>query len=149
MGTSVPDTTVSPQHAKLELTGITTIFNSVSGFSVQLDVQALPTAAAATGDPDYSYRMSGLPQYGDLQCEAQLKTTDTALFAWWDEIALGKLTPKDGTLTLMGPTGTPQAAFTITGALMSTLEISAHGLDNPTYATVSVTLNCLSYERTK
>jgi len=149
MGTSVPDTTVSPQHAKLELTGITTIFNSVSGFNIDLSVTALPTAAAATGEPTYSYRMSGLPNYGDLTCEAQLKTTDTALFAWWEETALGKLVPKDGTLTLMGPTGTPQAAFSIKGALMSTLEISDHGIDNPTYATVSVTLNCLEYERTK
>jgi phage tail-like protein len=149
MGTSAPDLTVSPQQAKLELTGITTVFNTVSGYSVTLNVEATPDGTTPQGDPTWVYRMAGLPNYGDLMCEAQLSKTDTSLFTWWQELSAGTVTPKDGTLTLSDAAGKPQATFSIKGALMNSLVVSDHGVDNPTYATISATLNCLSYDRTQ
>jgi hypothetical protein len=143
---AVPDNQVDPQVAKLELTGVTTIFNSVSGFSIDLGVLAEKVGTTAQGDPQYSFRMGGIPQYGDLTCEAQLTKTDQSLFTWWREVSAGTLTPKDGTLTLMKGTAV-QATFTIVGAVLTSLTISDHGLDNPTSATVTATLNCLSYKR--
>jgi len=147
MATATPDNQLNPQLAKLELTGVQTVFNSVSGFSIDLGVLSQPVGTTATGDPQYAFRMGGLPQYGDLSCEAQLSSTDTSLFTWWTEISGGTISPKDGTLTLLKGTA-PEAAFSIVGALLTSLTISDHGLDNPSAATITATLNCLSYSRT-
>jgi hypothetical protein len=147
MTTAVPDNQVDPQIAKLELTpGVTTIFNSVSGFSINLGVIAEPVGTAATGDPQYAYRMGGLPSYGELSCEAALSTTDQSLFTWWNEVSAGTLTPKEGTLTLMKGSAV-QATFTIVGAVLTSLSVSDHGLSNASSASVTATLNCLSYSR--
>lgn len=147
MATAVPDNQVDPQVAKLELTpGVTTIFNSVTGFSIDLGVIAEPVGTAATGDPQYAFRMGNIPSYADLTCEAALSKTDQSLFTWWNEVSAGTLSPKQGTLTLLKGTAV-QATFTIVGAVLTQLSISDHGLASPSAASVTATINCLSYTR--
>jgi hypothetical protein len=146
MSTTAPDNQLDPSFAKLELTGVSAVFNTVSGFNVSWDVTAEPVGASDTGQPQMSYR-AGAPAYGDLTCQTQLSKTDTSLFTWWDEISRGVVSPKDGTLTLMTPAGTPSAAFAIVGAVLTRLETQGSALNSTEAPAVTATLNCLSYRR--
>lgn len=59
MSATAPDNQINPQLAKLEVTGVSTIFNSVSGFAIDLGVISEPVGTTAQGDPQYGFRMEG------------------------------------------------------------------------------------------
>jgi hypothetical protein len=141
----IADTNLLAQYALMQLTGVTTPFDSISGLSI--DIGVISTAMKTeVGMPVKVFR-SAPPTYGDLTCSAGLSKTDKSLFTWWDEVALGKVMPKDGTLQILDVTGTPTASFTIVGALLTSLTVSPMGLDNPDRASVTATFNCVSYKR--
>jgi len=146
--TKVGETTqVMAQYCELKLTGITTTFDSVAGLSVQLPIMH-EIVKAMKGPPGYIFRSSA-PQYGDLMCMAGLSKTDKSLFTWWDEMAQGKRNPKDGTLTVLDTDKKPTASWSITGALLTQLQISPMPIDQPQLATVTAVFNCVSYKRMK
>jgi hypothetical protein len=135
------------QYCELKLTGITTPFDSVSGLAVNIPLVS-EIVKAASGPPIYKFR-STVPAYGDLTCMAGLSKTDKSLFTWWDEIAQGKREPKDGTLSVLDTTKAPKATWSITGALLTRLDISPMDMGEPKLATVTATFNCVSYKRMK
>jgi hypothetical protein len=145
--TTVNPQTIDARFAKLALDGVSTVFNSVSGFSISISWQRSPVGTSPTGETLYSYGLSGMPAYGELLCSATLSKTDTSLFTWWDEISRSVVTPKNGTLTLFDQEGKPTMSFSIEGAVLTSLAVSDHGLAAPTAATVNASLNCLSYKK--
>jgi hypothetical protein len=149
MSTTSLDTLVNPQFAQLRLEEVTATFDSISGFSIDLGITGEPVGTTAQGDPLIAMRMAGQPQYGQLTCQAQLSQSNLSLFTWSKELQAGVVKPKNGTLTLMSADGSVQAAFDITGVVLANLTPSSHGLSSPTASTLDVTLNCLSYKRTR
>ena len=138
---------VMAQYCELKLTGITTTFDSVTGLRTSLPLMH-EIVKAAKGPPTYIFR-SASPQYGDLLCEAGLSKTDKSLFTWWDEVAQGKRTPKDGTLTVLDTDKKPTAMWSIVGALLTSLAVNGSEIGNAQLASVTATFNCVSYKRTK
>jgi hypothetical protein len=138
---------VMAQYCELKLAGINTVFDSVTGLSVQLPLMH-EIVKNVKGPPTYIFR-SAAPQYGDLLCQAGLSKTDKSLFTWWDAIAQGKREPKDGTLTVLDTDKKPTASWSIVGALLTTLAVEGSEIGNPKLASVTATFNCVSYKRTK
>lgn len=143
--TAIPDDQVLAQYCTLELTGVSAVFDSVSGFSISIELLK-QKMALASGETAVKFR-GGIPKYGDLSCTTQLSKTDKSLFTWWDEVAKGIATPKDGTMSLFDSSGIVEATFTIVGALLTSLEIESMSVSNPDSAGVTAVFNCLSYKR--